>query len=184
MGSRLFGVLSEIYINNFQNLLFSPQNKINTHHIKQWHRYCDDILILWYGYEVILLGLHNLMQSHSNLTFTIELVSNNSINFLDPTINRNYISKSLNYNIIKNLTTTDNIIPYISIHVPSTKNLALIFNFNGLLNIPLNSFDFNIEYTTILQIIKNNNYPLDYVGKIYRNYYKSHYNTLFILTIS
>ena len=54
-----------------------------------WYRYVDDILAIFLGtrrqLQIFLNFINNL---HKNISFTLELEDNNSINFLDLTITK------------------------------------------------------------------------------------------------
>ena len=92
MGSPLAPILAEIYMNDFENLLMkNPQIKI-----MYYYRYVDDL------FSIISRNIdkNQLLNVKNNLgtklKFSLQLESNDSLNFLDVTIfkdNKNLINK-------------------------------------------------------------------------------------------
>ena len=87
-------------------------------------------------------------------TFTMETENNNQINFLDITIQK--IDHEINFNIYRNPTTTDTIIPYDSCHPPEQKFAAIRYLAYRLMNYPIittnkekNTAPYNKSYTKI-----------------------------------
>ena len=86
MGNPLSPLLAEIFMNNLEDIISKhPLFKKCIY----WHRYVDDILVCFNGtYRQIDTFLQYLNTVHPNIKFTMELESNNSINFLDLTLKK------------------------------------------------------------------------------------------------
>ncbi|XP_031352513.1 uncharacterized protein LOC116177636 [Photinus pyralis] len=163
MGNPISGLLANIFIDHLELRI---KNLPNFKHVTTWLRYVDDIFVIWTGTIEQLHHFHTTINNISDIKFTLETESNNTLNFLDITLynNNNHIS----YNIYRKPTTTDVIIPYNSYHSPNIKMAAFNFLFNRLLNTPLNPLDFHNEYNTILQIAQNNNYKPTLINNIFK----------------
>jgi hypothetical protein len=97
-----------------------------------YFRFVDDILILYdHTTTNISTLLNEFNQIHPNLLYSLELGSNQQINFLDITSTR--INDTFEFNIYRKPTYTDTIIPYISWH-PSEQKLAVLRYFSNRLN--------------------------------------------------
>lgn len=124
MGSPLSSIFAEIVLDKLELKLFSNINNGITQHIIYYIRYVDGIFIIYNGTELELKKLHNLLNSLSNLTFTLETQTNNKkLNFLDLTICIDNTTNKLIFEIYRKPTTTDSIIPCNSFHSFQTKNL-------------------------------------------------------------
>jgi hypothetical protein len=95
-------------------------------------------------------------QIHPKLKFTLELETNNKINFLDITINKQ-INK-LTYNIYRKPTTTDTIIHNTSCHPTEHKIAAINYLKNRKETYQLTPANKIQEENTIKQILHNNGY--------------------------
>ena len=155
MGNCLSPFLSDIFMDNFENKIFSQNNEI-----KYWFRYVDDCLVFINGdYNIANNVLQKINKLHPNISFTIEIEENSVLNFLDLSINRS--DNNFNFNIYRKPTQTDHAI-HIESHHPYTHKMAA-FNcyVHRLLSIPLSKDNFNKEVNVIKQIATNNGY--DYI---------------------
>ena len=80
MGSPLSAILSEIYLNHYENTyLLSANNKFHKH-IKLYKRYVDDTIVIFNGTERQLHQLLTHMNGiNPNIKFTIEVEYNLSL---------------------------------------------------------------------------------------------------------
>ena len=143
MGSPLSPVLSEIFMDHFENNLFKSGNKL----IKDvffWYRYVDDIICLYTGSERQLDMFLNFLNSfNSAIKFTIGKENNAQINFLDITITRT--KTSLDFKIFRKPTYTDIVIPAKSNHPNNIKMAAFNSYAHRLLNVPMSVENYNLE---------------------------------------
>jgi hypothetical protein len=93
---------------------------------------------------------------HSNLIFNTELEHNNTINFLDTTIQR---AQDVRISIFRKPTFTDPIIPYTSNHPPQHKYAAVRFLYNRLYTYQLQEEEYRQE-ENIHNILHNNSFPI------------------------
>ena len=93
---------------------------VSKHNIKGYYRYIDDILIV---YTDTTTNIHMVLNEFNSITpkleFTLEEEQNEKINFLDFTIVKTH--KGLSFDIYRNPTTTDLIIPKDSYHLLNKK---------------------------------------------------------------
>ncbi|KAK5644291.1 hypothetical protein RI129_008136 [Pyrocoelia pectoralis] len=162
MGSPISGLLADIYVDHIEEQITQLPEYT---HVSLWRRYVDDILCFWTGTMQELTKFFEAINNISNLKFTIETEINNSLNYLDLTLTRN--THNIDYNIYRKPTSTDVIIPFNSSHAPQIKTSSFNFMFHRLLNTPLTLENFNQELATIIQIGKNNNYPLNFMLNIF-----------------
>ena len=88
MGSPISGILTEIFIHNMEQKHIINNNKY-TNKIIYWHRYVDDILLLFNANTRQVENFHKYINTvRHKLKFILEIEQNNSINFLDLTINK------------------------------------------------------------------------------------------------
>jgi len=95
---------------------------------------------------------------NSNIELNPTPESNNRVNFLDLIIIRN--TPHLEIDVFRKPTTTDTIINYLSNHPQEHKLAAYRFLINRMHNLPLNKNRREHEWQTILQIAKNNHFPI------------------------
>ena len=101
-----------------------------------------------------------------NIKFTMEMETNNSLNFLDVLVLKR--NNHLGFKIYQKPTTTDIVINAKSNH-PYTQKMAA---FNALayrlLNVPMNTEDYKDESNVIKHIALRNGYKIEIVDKIIR----------------
>jgi len=94
----------------------------------------------------------------------MEVVVNNSINFLDITIS---IDKhKILFNVYRKSTATDIIIPNDSCHPPEQKLAGIRYMVSHLSTYPINEIYKEKEYDTIKQILYNNKYDVKILDRI------------------
>ena len=163
MGSPLSPLLAELFMDSFECNLFS-NNKIKN--IIFWYRYVDDILCLFNGTSRQVTSFLNTLNSlEPNIQFTVEIEKDNSINFLDLTIDHKNKNK-FNFQIYRKPTYTDTIIPSTSNHPFSTKMAAFHSLINRIINIPLDEHNFKKEVNIITTIAENNGYDKHRIKKL------------------
>lgn len=165
MGSPLSGILANIFLNNIEkNNILNANNKYKNN-IIYWHRYVDDILVLFDGTERQLTQLHNYINTiHHNIKFTMEKESNKTINFLDISI-QNKDQQHI-FKIYRKPTQTDHTIHNSSNHPYQHKLAAYNHMINRLNNIPMSKEDYKNELNIIISIAQNNGYTEKLIHKI------------------
>ena len=164
MGSPLSPLLAEIFMDQFENILFNSENPL-INNIFYWYRYVDDIICCWLGTQRQLSLFLNFLNSiEPSINFTLEIENNKSLNFLDLTIS---INNSIHeFSIYRKPSQTDTIIPFNSSHAWSHKLAFFHCMIHRLLSIPLSHDHFQKELNTIKQIAINNNYPPSIIDKL------------------
>lgn len=162
MGNPLSPLLADIFMN-------SMETTIHKHPLIKnfifWYRYVDDIITCFIGTNRQLNHFLEFINSlHDNIKFTIELETNNSINFLDLTIQK--LNNKFDFSIYRKPTCTD-----ITIHNSSAhpyKHKLSVFNslIHRLTNIPMLSESFDKELNVIKQIAINNGYSPNLIDSI------------------
>lgn len=165
MGSSISGFLADVFINNLETKFFYQfPNLVNK--IVYYYRYVDDTLLLIKGrtgdVDEIVNGFKGL---HKKIVFTVEIGNKGSINFFDLTISNDNGRHA--FGIFRKPTSTDAIVDYNSNHHSSHKKAFFHFAFNRMFRLPLKTTDREFELKLIKQIAKKNNYPIEYVMKIY-----------------
>lgn len=163
MGSPISGLLANIYIDNLEKEI---EKLPDFNNVLAWFRYVDDILCLWKKDITSIHHFHHIINNISNIKFTIEIETNNQINFLDLTLIRTN-SNDLKYEIYRKPTSTDIIIPHNSYHSPQIKTSAFNFLFHRLLQTPLDQKSYQKELDIIKLIGRNNQYTPEYIQKLY-----------------
>lgn len=107
MGSPLSPLLSDVYMDHFENNIFNNSNF--THYFKYYYRYVDDVICLWSGdvnsLDSFMIYLNSV---NNNIKFTYELQSENKLNFLDLQIN--IINNKPDFSIFRRTTHTGQVI--------------------------------------------------------------------------
>ena len=132
-------------------------------------------LIVHDSSEANIKAIHNIFNTIDVLKFTMEKEKNNTINFLDLTISKDFTNKQLRFNIYRKPTTTDIVIPNRSYTNISHKHASFRFLLNRAISIPQNSEDFKTEIQKIITIAKNNGYSCKELQNIYN---KIHTNNI------
>lgn len=154
MDSCLSPFLADIFMTNLENKLIITANNPEILH---WFRYVDDCLVFVDGYIGIVNNLlAKINQVHPSIKFTLELESNNKLNFLDFTIHK--INNLLNFRIFRKPTQTDHNILSLSSHPHQHKMAAFNCYIHRLLNGPLFAVDYQNKFNIIKQIASNNSY--------------------------
>ncbi|KAI5721655.1 hypothetical protein M8J77_023521 [Diaphorina citri] len=163
MGSPLSPLLAEAYMDDFETQFFNSTSPL-LQNILTYHRYVDDILILWTGTHQEAQNLLVFANSlRENIKFEIE-IGGNVINFLDLTIH--ITSNKLEFNIYHKPTSTDTCIPHDSTHPQNQKMAAFRAYFNRLLEVPMSEQNTKLELDYIFQIAKNNGYQACTIKKL------------------
>ena len=154
MGNPLSPLLAEIFMDNLEDKI--SKNKI-FQKFTYWYRYVDDILAAFVGTQRQLNVFFDFINElHPNINFTMEIESNNSINFLDLTISKH--SNFHDFAIFRKPSHTDMVIHNSSYHPRSHKLAAFHSMIHRLSSVPLNNDNFSSELNIIKQIAVNNGY--------------------------
>jgi hypothetical protein len=131
---------------------------LTKHNILDYHRYVDDILIIYNeDHTDIEDTLKEFNSIHPNIQYTIEKVRDNQLNYLDMTIDDTHNTPT--FSIYRKPTTTDIIIHNDSCHPPEHKNSAITYLINHMDTYPISKENQNHELQTIKTILQNNIYP-------------------------
>ena len=154
MSNPLSPILAEIFMDNLESI-------ISQHHLFKyftfWYKYVDDVVACFTGSQRQLTSFLNYINSiHENISLTLELELNNSINFLDLTIERK--DNKFEFSIFHKPSHADLVIHNSSIH-PFTQKMAAFHSFvHRLLSVPLSHENYLKELNLIKQIAFNNKY--------------------------
>ena len=120
MGNPLSPLASEIFMDYLETKIRAhPYFKL----FMFWYRYVDDVLAIFLGTRRQLQNFLNFINDlHRNITFTIEIEVNDSINFLDLSITKQ--NNKLNISIFHKPTHMDMVIHNTSAHPYSHKLAA------------------------------------------------------------
>jgi hypothetical protein len=144
MGASTSAILAEIFMQylEYNHII----NILQKHHITDYHRYGDDILII---YNEDCTNIDNTLQEfnlvHPNIQYTIQKQTNNKLNFLEITIKN--MHNRFTFNIYRKPTTTD-IIMYEnndSCHPNEHKNSAIRYLINRMNTYPISSNHKHLE---------------------------------------
>jgi hypothetical protein len=155
MGAPTSAILAETFIQFLEhNIIYKILEK---HHIIDYYRYVDDILIIYNSEHT---NIYNTLQefntAHHNLKFTLETETQNTINYLDITINKQ--QDKLTFGIYRKPTTTNSIIHNSSCHPNEHKRSAITYLNNRMNTYHLTPENKAQEYTIIKEILTNNGY--------------------------
>lgn len=181
MGSPLSPFLAELFMNDLETNQIK-QSHLFKNHVIFWRRYVDDIFCIFNGSDKQLNNFLVFLNSiHNRIEFTMELSVDDSLPFLD--LNISLINDSLDFNIYRKPTCTNNIIPFDSIHPISQKLASFNFFFHRLFNFPLSTANYNNELHTIFHLAKINNFPYTIINNLYLKLsFKHHIRSLTSLT--
>lgn len=164
MGSPLSPLLADIYMDFFENNHILNNNSFSKH-ILYYHRYVDDILLLWSGNKVQLNEFLTIINSvHPKIKFTLEIENNKSINFLDLTITN--VNNRHHFAVYRKPSHTGVIIHQSSFHPLQHKLAALNSFINRAIDIPLTLEARETEFKIIKQIAQTHNISLKIVDKL------------------
>lgn len=179
MGSPLSPLLADIFMDSLEQTIFLSNHPL-LRNITYWHRYVDDILVLWTGTtRQIDLFTDYLNNLHPNIQFTTELQNEDkSINFLD--LNISISGNKHTFNIFRKSTHTDTVIHNSSQHPIQHKHAAFHYMIHRLLSLPLTQSHFLEELNTIQHIARSNGYDTELINNILRR--KTHKQKLKMYT--
>jgi hypothetical protein len=171
MGAPTSAILAEIFIQYLEhNNIIQILQK---HQILDYYRYVDDILIIYNEEHTNILDtLNDFNLIHPNIQYTIEMQTDNKLNYLDITIENN--NGRFTFNIYRKPTTTDLIIPYNSCHPTEHKLAAIRYMTNRKNTYPI-STEYKQNETQIINTILHNN---GYTTEILKHKKKKQKNTI------
>jgi hypothetical protein len=165
MGAPTSAILAEVFIQCLEHT--DIVNVLQKSHIVDYHRYVDDILIIYNTHTTNINDILNKFNNiHPKIKFTIEKEENDKINFLDLSISR--IGNRIELAIYRKPTTTDLIIPNDSCHPSEHKKNAINYLLNRINQYPITSKN-KKEESIINVILNNNNYPTNIKQKCKEN---------------
>lgn len=165
MGSPLSGILSNIFMDHFENSFL--EKHFDNYQISEWQRYVDDIFLIFDSNHVTAdIILEQINNEHPNIQFTMETEINNKLNHLDLTLTR--FNNKLDISIYRKATTTNHTIHSTSNHPQQTKHAAYRFMINRMHNLPLSKQNIEKETRIIKQIARMNGYQEQIIDKLIR----------------
>ena len=130
MGAASSSILSEIYLQFLENT--EALNIMTKPGIEGYFRCVDDILLIYNKHIIDIHETLNLFNSLTpNLKLSLEVETNNRLNYLDLTLINNH--NGISHDIYRKPTTTDTIIPMDSCH-PLEQKMAAIRYFADRIN--------------------------------------------------
>jgi hypothetical protein len=151
MGAPSSALLAEIY------LQFLEHNLLLKHKILSYHRYVDDILIIYNSLSTnINETLSDFNDLHHKIQFTIENEINSQMNFLDCTISRRH--NNLHFGIFRKHTATDIMIRNDSCHPAEHKMSGMNYLINRITNYPITYSNLKKEIQIIDLLLTSNGY--------------------------
>jgi len=156
MGAPTTGIIAEFFLQNLENTHITQLS--NKHKIIRYFRYVDHILIIYDPNHTDINSIHmDFNAFHLNMKFTAETEPNNSINYLNITIQKtltNWVTS-----IYRKPTFTDTIIP--SSNHPAQHKYTVIRDLHNRLNTYyLQKKEYNEEMNSIHVIMLNNGFPI------------------------
>ena len=166
MGSPLSPVLAEIYMDNFEKLLFCNKNPLLKNIVK-WYRYVDDVFCVWQGTLRQLSQFLTVLNSQDkHIKFTMETEEEGVLNYLDMSIR--IINHKFDFAIYRKKCYSDSIIHERSRHHIQQKTAALKSLIHRVCHIPMSESSMANELRTIKDIAVNNGYKEKLVDTIFR----------------
>jgi hypothetical protein len=153
MGAPTSAILAEIFIQYLEhNDIIQILQK---HHILDYYRYVDDILIIYnVNYTNIQDTSNDFNSVRPKIQYTIETQIDNKLNYLDVTIENT--NNTFTFNIYRKPTTTDLIIPNNSCHPTKHKLAAIRYMTNRRNAYPI-STEYKHNETQIMNTVLHNN---------------------------
>jgi len=156
MGAPSSGILSEIFLQYIQALHIAHLTKKNM--IINYFHYVDDILLIFdFNHTNIQAILTDFNSIDPNLHFITETEQNNTINYLDISIQKT--AHNIRIAITEKPTFTDTIITYSANHPTQHKYAAIRYLYNRL-HIPIKKEECIQEKNVIRNILNNNSFPI------------------------
>ena len=168
MGAPSSSILSEIYLQYLEKTkALSIMTKPG---IEGYFRYVDDILLIYNKHIIDINEILTLFNSVSpSLKFSLEVETNNSLNYLDLTLIKN--PNAISYDIYRKPTATDTIITRDYCH-PIEKKMAAIGYFANRINTyELSNDSKQTEIDTIKHNLRNNSYDVSLLDKMIKEEY-------------
>jgi hypothetical protein len=171
MGSPISGPIAEIFLQNIENTHI--KHLLDTKNIIYYTRYVDDILIIYDTRYTNDNAVHKYTTwIHANLQLNPTYENNEQINFLDLLIIRK--ATTLKIDIYRKLTTMNTTINYLSNHPNEHKIAAYRYYIRRMLTLPLTTERQAIEWRTIKDIAKSNNFPTHLITKLRSQMRRTH----------
>jgi hypothetical protein len=156
MGAPTSAILAEIFLQHQEHKHII--NLLQKHNIIDYYRYVDDILIIYNEDNTdIDHTLKDFNSIHPNIQYTIEKQTDNTLNYLDISIQNK--GNGFTFGIYRKPTTTDMILHNSSCHPHEHKNAAIRHLINRMNTYPISQNNKIQEAHTINTILANNNYP-------------------------
>ena len=163
MGAPSSSILSEIYLQFLENT--EALNILTKPGTEGYFRYVDDILLIYNKHIIDIYEILNLFNSLSpNLKFSLEVETNNRLNYLDLTLINNH--NGISHDIYRKPTATDTIIPMDSCHPLEQKMAAIRYFADRINTYELSKDKKQTEINTVKYVLRNNSYDASLLDKM------------------
>uniref|UniRef100_A0A8D8Y5E7 Reverse transcriptase domain-containing protein n=1 Tax=Cacopsylla melanoneura TaxID=428564 RepID=A0A8D8Y5E7_9HEMI len=163
MGNPISPVMSNIFM---EELEMTTLNENMTCKPKLYKRYVDDIFLIFDRTDKLNLFFDLCNSQHPRIKFTKEIEKDNQMPFLDVLITRNTPS-TIKLSVFRRPTHSDTYVNYNSNCNPSVKKALIKTLKNRAEKICDNQETYEEEKNKVIRALKQNNYPEDYVRKIW-----------------
>jgi hypothetical protein len=156
-GAPTSAILAEVFLQYLEHTQIA--DILKKHHIIDYHRYVDDILIMYNPQKTNISNtLEEFNAIHHKLNFMMEQQSHNKLNYLDLTIT--VLHNKLTFEIYRKPTSMDLILHNTSCHPNEHKKSAINYLYNRVNTYGLTNENKHKEEEIIAHILENNQYPL------------------------
>jgi len=163
MGFQVSCTMAEVFLQHLEETTI--KHLMDTKILSFYTRYVDDIFLI---YDSICSNPDNILQNfdtvHTTIQFSPTLESNNIVNFLDLSINRN--PTHLSIGIYRKPTTTDTTINFLSNQLLEHRMPAYRFLIRRMLSLPLDREQQFGDWQHILHTAHNNNIPTNLLTRL------------------
>ena len=163
MGSPISSTLAEIYFQYLEETYV--KHCLENKEITYYKRYVDDILIVFDKNKIDEDTIHNnINNADEQLEFKISREENETINYLDLSINSK--TNNVNLNVYRKPTYIDIAIHFSSNHPYDHKLAAFKYYINRMITMPITEQAVKQEWNRILKVAYNNRFPEQIVHRL------------------
>ena len=170
MGSPLSPIVANIYMESFEEQAIETATDKPT----LWLRYVDDMYVHWdYGREALDKLIH-LNSQRPNITFTMEIETDDKLPFLDVQTIRDNETQTLRTEVFRKPTHTDRYHHYRSYHHHSIKQGIIRTLTHRCHSICKDEVSRKAEQQHLNQVFKSNGYPTRFIDRANRSRQRPH----------
>jgi hypothetical protein len=163
MESLISCTLAEIYLQYLEETYV--KHCLENREITYYKRYVDDIIIIYDQNRIDEETIHNIINNiDEKFEFKVSREENNTINYLDLSINRN--TNNLDLNIYRKPTYMDITIHFSSNHPHGHKLAAFKYYIYRIIKMPITEKAAKREWNKIIMIARNNGFLEQIVRKL------------------